>query len=376
MRKAKYLFGTVVFLLCTLTLTGCGRNPKSVVNKFCEGMQAMDFEKMNECLLNSSDTVENAFSSEDEEMEIFETFIREQSGNMKYKIVDSEVDGDEATVDVKFTYTDASPVITSTMAEYFSQGLALAFAGASEEQMSQLLLTTFQKQIEEATLNTITSTVEIKCKRQGREWKIADVSDDVANVLTCNILKAFESVGESFGGSNTMESSENSGASGTSNDMPVITIGDSSDDNTDDGEQGEEELVFTDIPVGQEVQLSTIKLTVLACKEATEIKGDFSSSTAQEGSKYVIYTVKVENTTKDPSEFSPSDIPLMDDQGRTFTCDTDATFSLDDYILYRETNPNMPETGSFVYNVPMDVTGYGFCVGHADTNENYRFLGQ
>ncbi len=66
----------------------------------------------------------------------------------------------------------------------------------------------------------------------------------------------------------------------------------------------------------------------------------------------------------------------MDDQGRTFTCDTDATFSLDDYILYRETNPNIPETGSFVYNVPLDATGYGFCVGHADTNENYRFLGQ
>lgn len=361
--KKKVFWGLLLTVLCMVLLTGCGKNPKSVVGKFCDGMKTLDYAKMNECLLNPDDQLKDPFAGEDEELEVFTAFIKEQSGNIKYEIVDANTDGEDATVNVKFTYTDASPVITSAMAEYFTQGIGMAFAGASEEQMSNLLLTIFQQKLQETTLSTTDSTVAIKCKKSDGDWKVTEVSDDVANVMTCNILKAFERVGDSFGGD-----SSSSTESSSSSDITVVN-------ETDKGDE-EEKIVYTDIPMGQEVQLATIKLTVLDCKETDKLTNDYSESVAPEGSKYIVFTVKVENTTKNPSEFSASDLPLQDNQGRTFMYDSDATFSLDDYLLYRETNPNMPETGSFVYNVPVDTEGYGFCAANADTGEYLRFMGQ
>lgn len=360
--KKKVFWGLFITIMCVISLTGCGKNPKSVVNKFCAGMKSLDYAKMNECLLDPDDKITDPFEGEDEELEVFNTFIKEQSGNIKYKVLDSDVDGEEATVNVKFKYIDASPVIKSAMGEYFSQAFGMALAGASEEQMSNLLLTIFQQKLSETTLSTTESIVTVKCKKKDGEWKVAEVSDDIANVITCNILKAFEHVGDSLDGNDTKSSDDSS----------------SSDSNAIDSvkEDSEEEIVYKDIPMGQEVQLATIKLTVLDCRETSEIKNDYSESKAPEGSKYVVFTVKVENTTKNPSEFSASDIPLQDSEGRMFTYDSDATFTLDDYMLYRETNPNMPETGSFAYNVPADATGYGFCVGNADTGEYLRFMGQ
>jgi len=361
MRK-KTLFIAGLALTCILALSGCGNKPDKVVSKFCDGMKKLDYAKMNECLYDSSDYMTDPFEGDDEELEVFTSFVKEQAPNIKYEITGSEVNGDDATVNVKFTYTDASPVITSAMGEYFSQALGLAFSGASEEQMGNLLLTIFQDKLKTTTLSTTESTVDIPCKKKDGDWKVAELSDDIANVLTCNILKAFEKVGDSFGGSDE-------GSSGASNQNGIAVV-----NSTGNGGEEEEELVYTDVPAGQEVQLATLKLTVLNCEEAHELKNSYSTDTAEDGTKYVVFTIKAENITKNPIDCSISDVPIMDSQGRYFSMDTDATFDMDDYILYKELNPNMPQTGTVVYKVPDDSTGYGMMIEHADTGETYKFL--
>ena len=371
MKKKTFLI-PVLAMIGMILLTGCGKNPKNVVGKFCDGLKKLDYAKMNECMLNPNEDISDPFRGEDKELEMFNTFVKEQAGKMDYEIIGSTVDGDAGTVSVKFTYTDAGPVVSATFAEYFTQALAMAFTGGSDEQMEQLLTTIFQDKLKNTTLSTTTETVVIDCVKVGKDWKIKEVGDGVANVMTCNILKSFEAIGNSFGGS-----SDNSGSSKEFSGIEVVdTTKENVDDKTESTTDSEDEINYTDIPLGQEVQLATMKLTVTGCEEAKEIKNSYSTSTAKDGTKYVIFTIKAENTTKSPFDCAVSDVPLVDDQGRYFSMDTDVTIDADNDILYRELNPNMPEEGVVVYSVPEDATGYGIALAHADTEETFKFLGK
>lgn len=370
--KRKTFFIPVLAMIGTILLTGCGKDPKNVVGKFCDAFKKLDYAKMNECMLTPDSDISDPFKGEDEELEMFNTFVKEQAGKMEYEIIGSTVDGDAGTVSVKFIYTDAGPVVSATFAEYFTQALAMAFSGGSDEQMEQLLTTIFQDKLQNTTLSTTTETVVIDCVKSGKDWKIKEVGDGVANVMTCNILKSFEAIGNSLGGSN-----ENTSSKKDSSGIEVVdATKDNTDENMDSASDAEEEINYTDVPMGQEVQLATMKLTVTGCEEAKEIKNSYSTSTAKDGTKYVIFTLRAENTTKSPFDCAVSDVPLMDDQGRYFSMDTDATIDADNDILYRELNPNMPEEGVVVYSVPEDATGYGMTLAHADTEEAFRFLGK
>lgn len=344
----------ILAITCMIALTGCGKKPKAVVSEFCAAMQDADYEKMNECLSEPSDSVEDPFSS-DEELSVFGNFISEQAKEMKYEIIDTDIDGDEAMVSVEFVYTDASSIVRNTFAQYFTQALGLAFSGASEDQMGNLLLDIFNQQLSGSPLIKTKETVGIKCVKKDKEWKIAEVSDDLINVLTCNILETFNEIGDSF--------EENSNDSG----IPVEDITD-----TDTAE----EIDYTYVSKGEEIQLASIKISVLDCSETKELKSDYSEDVAEDGTKFIVYTIKVENITTVPFEFEASDIPLMDSQGRYFNNYSDIYFTVDNYIDYRELSPNMPETGVMVYKVPEDSAGYGFCLQNADTEEAYCFLGR
>ena len=184
-------------LLVMLGLTACGSGPESVVGSFCDGMRKFDYQKMNECLYYPSDSVDDPFDG-DEEMEVFYTYVKEQARSMKYKVVGSEKNGDSAAVDVEFTYADISPVIKSVFADYFSRAMSLAFSGGSEEEAEQLLYDILEEKVKEEKPGKATETVRFYCRKKDGKWKIEEPSEELVNVLTCNLVKGMQSVCESL----------------------------------------------------------------------------------------------------------------------------------------------------------------------------------
>ena len=142
-----------------------------------------------------------------------------------------------------------------------------------------------------------------------------------------------------------------------------------------EGEEiNEDDYTWADVPLGTEIQLSTMKITVLECSEENTISGSWDSATADEGTKFIVFKLKVENTTNDTVEFSAP--PLYDKQGRHYEEYEDAGWVLDEEFSYTELAPNMPQTGTCVYNVPQDCNGYYLAVIKDGTDNAFRLSGK
>ncbi len=343
-----------IVMIMSLIITGCGLNskPDSIVKKYCDAMKTLDLETMSKCTANGTNDDLKELFEEEEDYNVLTEYLKENAAKMKYSITDTQVDGDKGTVKVKFTYLDASPMLASVFGEYITQAFGLAFSGASEDAISDLFTNIFNEKKESMTLSTTETEVTFTCVKKDKEWLIEDASDELLSVVMCNMNKTFESMG------------------GESPDSPVI----SDQPDSDEGEE-EEEMVWTDVHPGEAIELATIKVTVNGSEEKTKLEDDWSSIEAQDGTKFVVISVTLENITKETMTFRASDLPLADSQDRNYNLYDSAFLYMNDALSYPELAPNIPKTGYLVYNVPADSEGYYFYASKAETNEAYRFFG-
>lgn len=198
MKKAR------IALLCLLIVTvlcacGASAKPDSVVKTFSEAMKKTDLEGMaNTVQGNAYDT--SVLELTDEiSVQLFE-YMRSENTKMTYTIDKTAVDGDRGTVDVTYRYSDASPIVEATMGEYLSRAMSLAFGGASEDEMGELFMKLFMENAKTVSPVQAESTVTFSCVKAGSTWEIEDVPDEVTNILTCNMVNSFDSLGDSLGG--------------------------------------------------------------------------------------------------------------------------------------------------------------------------------
>ena len=350
----KRRIATILATALLLSLAGCGASskPEDVVSTYCTAMKAFDTEAASECLVSGELDFDDVLTSEEEGNEtsvaderIIEYF-KTNAAKMTYEIGTATVDDEKATVPVSFTYVDASSVMAAALAEYITQAFALALSGADEATMQELFTTIFLEKAEGAELDEVTADVVFKCEKVDDTWKITPPSDDDASILSAaisgNITSVLETMSESFGGED---------------DIP-------------------QETVWHDVPLGEDIQLSTMKFCVTGCEELTELTAEYwDPDVAQEGTKFVVFHVDVENTTKESINFD-GDIDLTDSQGRIYETYSGALWYYDDILNYTSLAPNIKQSGTLVYNVPSDSLDYYLTVVNADTNDAYRFMGK
>lgn len=347
MKKVLAVLFTTAMLLA---LAGCGlgEKPDKVVTTFCEALKNFDSEAASACVASGETGVEEELSPGEEDNASAEQmfdYMKQQASQMTYTIGEATVDGDQATVPVTFTYVDASSVVQEALSDYIGQAFGLAFSGASEEDLENLFVEIFSEKLSSVETGTATAEVNFPCEKVDGAWKISSLSDEdedaLLQVVTCNIAGAMESIGSS----------------------------DSEEETT------EEEAVWQDIPVGQELELATIKIRITGCEETNELTTEYMDpAVAQDGTKFVVFTVEIENITKDTLNFD-NDLNLEDSQGRTYEPYSDALWYFDETFTYTDLAPNIKTTGNFVYNVPTDSEGYFLKVGKSGTNEMYRLYG-
>ena len=91
---------------------------------------------------------------------------------------------------------------------------------------------------------------------------------------------------------------------------------------------------------------------------------------ADEGTKFVIITVKIENISKNPLYIGDAFI-LTDNQGRNYNSFDDATL-YNEEIAYKDISPSMSQTGTMTYHVPADSVGYYLVAGKSGTNQVFH----
>jgi uncharacterized lipoprotein YehR (DUF1307 family) len=199
----KRLLSIILTLALVLLLAGCADKPDTVVSDYCNALKSFDFDTAATYMADGAEDFENPFDDEELKDDVLSeqiiSHLKENAAKITYKISETKVDGDKATVNVTFSYADVSPIIEAAFSKFITEALGLAFSGADESEIENMFSTIFAEKIESVTPGTATADVVFNCVKADGNWKISDFSEEdgetIGNVLLGNFISAFEGLG-------------------------------------------------------------------------------------------------------------------------------------------------------------------------------------
>lgn len=129
-----------------------------------------------------------------------DTIFNAMFDKLDYKIVSTEKEGaDTAYVVTEITAVDIQPVVN----EYLKNMLQFALENAfdekkiSDEENTAKMNELFKEAAEKEGKGTVTKTVKIKVKKDGKNWKVIP-DDDFSEAVTGGIVNAIKNMPDSF----------------------------------------------------------------------------------------------------------------------------------------------------------------------------------
>lgn len=187
-------------LVMAVSLVSCGKNsgkgdsirpkdgPSEAAERLCLAMQAYDFEKMNECLREKIDTDDLYKEDTAGLLEHFADILRGWAGEMTWTKEEPVLDGDGATVTVRFTVRDASPALNTAMTTFFDRMVEFIFSGKDQEAMIQELIKILDDAVKQLEPRTVEVPVTFRCVETADGWKVESLPEEAFNVLLANLM--------------------------------------------------------------------------------------------------------------------------------------------------------------------------------------------
>ena len=97
----KKLVNVFAFLLIIITLTGCSKSAKMIVEEYLAR-----YNSLNADVLNDMNIIVNMENIPDEDKETYSSIFKKQYADLQYKVLEEEYDGDEAIIKVKISVYD------------------------------------------------------------------------------------------------------------------------------------------------------------------------------------------------------------------------------------------------------------------------------
>lgn len=209
----KKVVSVLLILAISLNLSACSGSPKpeTTVSEFIEASKQFDFEKMSSKINPSSSTDKDMISELEEGFEedsfekYFMEYLKQNAKKITYTIVESEVNGDYATITVDFKYVDGGPLLKATLGDVFTQSISKALAGTemNDDEMTELFISSMQAQKEIIDEAFVDKEIDIKCIKVDDKWYIDDIDMDFMNMMISNFATVFEDLNselnDSFG---------------------------------------------------------------------------------------------------------------------------------------------------------------------------------
>lgn len=126
-----------------------------------------------------------------------------------------------------------------------------------------------------------------------------------------------------------------------------------------DGAKKEEEKTYK---IGDDIASGKINVIINSCTEKKEFKSgnQFIENVKTEG-KFIVIDAKLTNNDKESRTIDTGMFKLVDSQNREFDVYSKAELMMildDKYLFLESVNPGMNRTGTFVFEVPEDVSSY------------------
>lgn len=140
-------------------------------------------------------------------------------------------------------------------------------------------------------------------------------------------------------------------------------------------EAKKEKMQIIEKNIDDELILATMNLKINKVEEKQILSPSYGSpKVAKEGTKFIVISLDVTNTTSSEFDFSSNGLILIDDKNREFSVYSDSIGAIEKYLDYRKLSPSIKETGYLIYELPNDATNYSFMIGKAGTKELYKII--
>lgn len=189
----------ILYSAMILSLVGCsGSSPENTVSGYLDSFkdgkveEAVEYVKGEIDIQDENDSTE-VFDSENPEVD---EAMKKAYSKLTYEILDSTVDGDNATVKTEVTAPNLGVVMTELLQEVMPLAFASAFSeDAEDDDMDELMDTMFIDKLNSEDLSMVTKTVNINLVKENDEWLI-EVDDALLNALTGNLGNIADMFGE------------------------------------------------------------------------------------------------------------------------------------------------------------------------------------
>lgn len=156
-----------------IILTGCSlmqEQPKNAVDKFFKNYK----NNSKEVISQLDEYLDEQDLEDDVKKDYKELYLRQYS-NLKYKIKDETINGDDATVEVQITVFDYFKT-DKNASDYFTANKADFVDDDGDVDFSKYFVYKINKMLE--TNDTVDYTITLKLKKEDNNWKIDPLTND------------------------------------------------------------------------------------------------------------------------------------------------------------------------------------------------------
>lgn len=206
--KKKSIFSILLAICLCFVMTACSTGPspedlmKESVQGFFANVKAGEIQKAlentKECSSFNDELGKNGYDEETESGKAMMKVFNDMNDKLTYEFKDvvvDEKDETKGTVTASVKYVDNSEFVAEYLEEAFIQAFTNLGEDLSEEEEDAQLAKIIEKvAAKEREVKYIKEDITINMVKDEDTWKIADVDDDLANVITGNMIKAIGEV--------------------------------------------------------------------------------------------------------------------------------------------------------------------------------------
>lgn len=200
----KKIFAIVLAVMLSIFTAACGQaTPTEVVTDYLEAIKAQDMDAVDLLYAGDADDV-SMDSSEEIDTDSFSEELTNKLIDMysafEYSVSNETIDGDTATVDVTIKSYNIGAAMKSALSESISQIFAMAFSGASDEEIDEMSNNIFMENLEAATFD-LEQTVTISLTKEDGQWVVDAFEDDspFIDAITGGLLTFSKGIEDAFG---------------------------------------------------------------------------------------------------------------------------------------------------------------------------------
>ena len=195
----KKIISIIIIICLSISFVGCSsqNNPEDTVENFFNYAKSFNLDSISNVFKDLDNDTEEMFEeiSEGEELpDYLSGYLEDNAKKIDYKIIDSEIEKNEAEVRVDVKYTDAGKIIRETFGELFRTLLSEASdeEELTDEEIDKLFMEIMQEKINLKEEKITEKRIKINLVESRGKWYIEEMNDELADIIMSGFIKAME----------------------------------------------------------------------------------------------------------------------------------------------------------------------------------------